>query len=584
MGILSELMLPKGFDAVWGLCTDTITSKIKSTAEQQQINEKLEAYLSRKLKENWFCTREEEIDFEGLANYIRGDLLADVEIRLFGEKQERELARKRILEKAAIYASANTTLSRQRAQKMVSDVVEMLNNFWHTKVPKELRMISGEIVDEVCSHQTEQTERVLSKLDDTKDSMTQKIEEASCLSAESNLLLMKNGQSEEAVKRMTAGLQALSAAHPLFPDYRTGYRTIGTKDELYSIPLSKDALEKYPPKLKLTATATLGGQPVSNINLQNFDYAYRHQVPFLLNVIEAKKYLGDTEDPFQFEAERAKGKQYTLKPPEFPPAFPCSLIGDDKPILEYMLLRTKEILDDGTQIVTNEEQENVPFRITLRIHLPHDLFSFDFQPIEHTNRERLRMMKVVQAMSEATTVRIHLLDVGKELAAGKLPPNTLCSVFNTLSDDIEFWQKIVDVEQYFNIDIHLPKMITPEDINALDYIANLVRGGVSQSSWKEWEFEARINQQIKEMAEHSDRILDMEFGCALSEVVSIELWGHTYKLPLVRVLCSATIKDWERVRKKVEALDIGDPLKLTLIPGKSGNLVEDELDKRYKQN
>lgn len=155
MGILSELMLPKGFDAVWGLCTDTITSKIKSTAEQQQINEKLEAYLSRKLKENWFCTREEEIDFEGLANYIRGDLLADVEIRLFGEKQERELARKRILEKAAIYASANTTLSRQRAQKMVSDVVEMLNNFWHTKVPKELRMMSGEIVDEVCSHHTE---------------------------------------------------------------------------------------------------------------------------------------------------------------------------------------------------------------------------------------------------------------------------------------------------------------------------------------------------------------------------------------------------------------------------------------------
>ena len=71
MEILSELMLPKGFDVVWGLCTDTITSKIKFAAEQQQINEKLEAYLSRKLKDNWFCTPEEEIDFEGLANYIQ---------------------------------------------------------------------------------------------------------------------------------------------------------------------------------------------------------------------------------------------------------------------------------------------------------------------------------------------------------------------------------------------------------------------------------------------------------------------------------------------------------------------------------
>ena len=136
MGSPSEMALPKSFDVVCGLCTDTIISKIKSFAEQQKINEKLENYLSRKLKDNWFCTREEEIDFEGLANYIRGDLLADVEIRLIGKKEERELARKRILEKAAIFASANTTLSRQRAQKMVSEVVEMLNNLWHTKVPK----------------------------------------------------------------------------------------------------------------------------------------------------------------------------------------------------------------------------------------------------------------------------------------------------------------------------------------------------------------------------------------------------------------------------------------------------------------
>lgn len=92
MELLSELMLPKGFDAVWGLCTDTITSKIKSAAEQRKINEKLEAYLSRKLKENWFCTREEEIDFEGLATYIRENLVGDIEICLCGQTEERKLA------------------------------------------------------------------------------------------------------------------------------------------------------------------------------------------------------------------------------------------------------------------------------------------------------------------------------------------------------------------------------------------------------------------------------------------------------------------------------------------------------------
>ena len=442
--------------------------------------------------------------------------------------------------------------------------------------------MSGEIVDDVCSHQAEQTERVLSKLDDTKDSIMQKIEEASCLSAENNLLLMKNGQSEEAVKRMTAGLQALAATHPN-PDFRIGFRMVGLNPEMYSIPISKEVAERYPPKLELTATATLGGKPVYDLNPQNLNYSYRHQLPFVLNVITAKKYLGDYEDPFQFEAERAKGKKYTLHPPAFPPAFPCSLIGDNKAILEYMLLRTKEILDDGTTIVTNEEQKNAPFRIILRLHVPNNLFSLEFKSLTHNNKERLSMAQAFQAMSESTVIKLRLLGVGVDLACGKLPPDFL-EGHQTLSEDVALFKNIVDVEQYFESTILLPDVAMPEDLRSLAYIAKLVRGDTCRSSWEEWEFEVQINQQIKAMVENSDEIIDNDFRCVFSEKASIELWGHIYRLPLIRVICSATIKDWERVRAKIEALDIGDPLKLTLIPGKSGNLVEDKLDKRYRQN
>lgn len=167
--------------------------------------------------------------------------------------------------------------------------------------------------------------------------------------------------------------------------------------------------------------------------------------------------------------------------------------------------------------------------------------------------------------------------------AENYPPDFL-EGYQTLSEDVAIFKNIVDVEQYFENTIMLPDVAMPEDLRSLAYIARLVRGDTCRSSWEEWEFEVPINQQIKAMAENSDEIIDKEFRCVLSEEASIELWGHTYKLPLVRVLCSATIKDWERVRKKIEALDIGDPLKLTLIPGKSGDLVEDELDKQYRQN
>lgn len=48
-------------------------------------------------KYNINCPLEEEIDFEGLAGYICGDLMDDVKLRLFGTKKERGAARQTIL-------------------------------------------------------------------------------------------------------------------------------------------------------------------------------------------------------------------------------------------------------------------------------------------------------------------------------------------------------------------------------------------------------------------------------------------------------------------------------------------------------
>src|SRR5699024_4144828 len=144
----------------------------------------------------------------GLANYIRGDLLADIEIRLFGEKQERELARKRILEKAAIYASAKTKLSTARAQRMANDVVEMLKVFWRTQVPKELRMMSGEIIDDINQNTTEQIQRFSKEIE-------QKIDRSSIMSLDKNILSLKNGDIGAVEANINTFTNAISAEHRL---------------------------------------------------------------------------------------------------------------------------------------------------------------------------------------------------------------------------------------------------------------------------------------------------------------------------------------------------------------------------------
>ena len=67
-----------------------------------------------------------------------------------------------------------------------------------------------------------------------------------------------------------------------------------------------------------------------------------------MSISEAIKLLGDQLDPIQKEAQELVGKKIVMVPPAFPPAFPCAVKVKDKTYFDYVLLRTQEILDDGT--------------------------------------------------------------------------------------------------------------------------------------------------------------------------------------------------------------------------------------------
>ena len=161
MGIIEETIFSKGYDIVLEIGLNTFKEKIKSVNDQRKIREKLESYLSKKLQENWFCTRDEEIDFEGLANYIREDLIDDMKSRLFGEREERNCARLRILDKSVVYAQANTKIAKDRVERMVTSLMTMLKDFYRKKVPQEMLLVSGEIVDNLSEHQEEDRKSVV---------------------------------------------------------------------------------------------------------------------------------------------------------------------------------------------------------------------------------------------------------------------------------------------------------------------------------------------------------------------------------------------------------------------------------------
>lgn len=123
----------KIIDYVVSLGLEAVKDKVKTEWEAKQVRDRLKNYISRQQKINWSCTREEEIDFGGLTHYIQTDLLDDVQVRLFGNRKERGMARKSIMSKTTCYAQAHTSLSRQRAIWMTETAIDILHRADDTK-------------------------------------------------------------------------------------------------------------------------------------------------------------------------------------------------------------------------------------------------------------------------------------------------------------------------------------------------------------------------------------------------------------------------------------------------------------------
>lgn len=147
-------------DYVVGIGLDAVKERLKNEYEVRQLKDRLCEFAERQRKINFNCTREEELDFGGLADYIRSGLIEDVQARFFGSKEARAAAHRNIISKSTIYAQSNTRLSRKRAIEMVESAINILREFYKSRVNRDLKFIAAQIEDTVCE-QTTNLERVM---------------------------------------------------------------------------------------------------------------------------------------------------------------------------------------------------------------------------------------------------------------------------------------------------------------------------------------------------------------------------------------------------------------------------------------
>lgn len=332
-----------------------VKDKILPAREEKLLRDKLEVYLEEQRKINELCLRNEEIDFDGLANYIRKDLFDDIDKYLAANWRKRDSIKAAIVSKAVSYAQANTSMSRKHAVEFTEAAMNLLYHYKRSKIDEDLQLITAEIqecIEETVERNAEKQidNRARVSIEMTRE-LANTINSNNPMSIDRNVGLLQTGNIEQVEMNIQNVFKAISSAHSLFPDYGYGYN-----GKLYSRPFTREALEKYPPKISCTGTVQIDGRYIEKLDYSTIEYTNRHQLPIVLNILAAKKFLGSIADPVQYEAENLVGETITISPVPFPPAFPCSISLDDVVMFDYVLLRTDEILDDGTIILSIAKQ------------------------------------------------------------------------------------------------------------------------------------------------------------------------------------------------------------------------------------
>lgn len=393
---------------------------------------------------------------------------------------------------------------------------------------------------------------------------------------DTNLKLVDSGQISQVEDNLSKFFKALSTAHELSPDYSFG---LDESQELKSIPRNQEAAEKYPPRIELTATsAKMGQAQITNLDANSLRQSYNHQIPIEFDILNAKKYLGDFLDPIQREAEALEGAHAIIQPPAFPPAFACNVSIDERVAVDYLLLRTKEIMDDGTVVLSNEEQPNFNFRVELSLRFSTKAVNLSINPLEITNKEALKYRCFLTAASQANKISLKVL----EQNAAFITTNNFTKLdVEQLKFEIALLEKIVAIEEYFNVSFSIPETITVGDNALVERLYSMVNDGGYRGTIDRFQVSLEVTEELKNII--CDYYIDKASGFAYVINGKVHLFGQDLCFPVMRRLDCVHVDDPAKVKTKLAVLDVGDTLKLTFV-GTADGEVANYVDAFYSEN
>lgn len=528
-------------------------SKTNEKINEHKLKKDLEDYILSKKKYFDLCSIDEEFDFEGLLDYVSNNLIEDMKIRVFSKsRKEREKARNTIINKGLQFSQVNTKESKAKVTKLVANCIDIIRDFYKKQLTIKEYFLCSEIVDDVVENLTD-------KIDESNELILSSQKELAEYSSDNFVRLVNNNQLNLVETKINNLFNIISTQHKLYPEY--GYSL--NQGKLISVPLQENSIQKYPPIMDIKADLQIG-EYINYFNgLDPLDFSYRHQLDMIIQVKDARKLLGSIEDPCQYEAERMIGENLVLKHKEFPPAFPCSIKVGGKTYFEYVLLRTKEILDDGTYIVTNDEQRNAKVNFEFRFKTEGErIFSFTSHAKNMNSKEHLNYSMFIRDVVMKKEFSIYSYDLQKEVA--KSLEYHESDYDTTLIDfEIDLYTRLCLIESYFDVIFDLPEKMKVNQSKIIFSLSELIKNNNKSISWKGTEltiqFGSLAKNNISDFSEPVSFLADGENN--------VELFGQILRFSHRRVYKSAIMRDYERKSKMIQLLEGDETIPVKFDPG-----------------
>lgn len=528
-------------------------SKTKDKIDEQRLKKDLEEFIISEKKYFDLCSIDEEFDFEGLLDYVVNNLIEDIKTRVFSKsRKEREKARNTIINKGLQFSQANTKESKAKVTKLVANCIDVIRDFYKKQLTIKEYLLRSEIVDDVV-------ENITDNMDKSREMVLSSQKELAEYSSDNFVQLVNNNQLNLAETKINNLFNIISTQHKLYPEY--GYSL--NQGKLMSVPLQENSIQKYPPIMDIKADLQIG-EYINYFNgFDPLDFSYRHQLDMIIQVKDARKLLGSIEDPCQYEAKRMIGENLVLKHKEFPPAFPCSIKVGGKTYFEYVLLRTKEILDDGTYIVTNDEQRNAKVNFEFRFKTEGErIFSFTSHAKNMNSKEHLNYSMFIRDVVMKKEFSIYSYDLQKEVA--KSLEYHESDYDTTLIDfEIDLYTRLCLIESYFDVLFDLPEKIEVNQSKIIFSLSELIKNNNKSISWKGTEltvwFGSLAKNNISDFLEPVSFLADGENN--------VELFGQILRFSHRRVYKSAIMRDYERKSKMIQLLEGDETIPVKFDPG-----------------